>query len=255
MTKVAVAIHVYYTELLPDILIMLNNIKHSFDIYITSSNPELNLSNFEKPEYAEKLYLKIYENSGRDIAPFIFLYRSGVLDKYNAVLKIHTKKSSYSRKGAYWRNEILSQLVGNCDIATKSIQLFQNSIIGIVGPTDFYLTHPSFWGANIDNVRKIFSFIAPEIKNSFKLGFFAGSMFWFNPCALMLLKCIPEPALKFGEEQGLQDGTLAHAYERIFCLIARHKGFSCTSTSLEGVDIDCVNNLSNKVPVLPQPDL
>jgi rhamnosyltransferase len=75
-------------------------------------------------------------------------------------------------------------------------------------------------------------------------------MFWFAPKAFIYLKDIPEKNLDFEPERGIQDGTLAHAIERIFCSIVRTSGYKVTSVSLAGVDISEMDTRNNKVPVL-----
>jgi rhamnosyltransferase len=85
------------------------------------------------------------------------------------------------------------------------------------------------------------------------LGFFAGSMFWFNPAALAPLHAIPQGHLAFEPEAGQQDGTLAHAFERIFCNIARSTGYVTTSLTLGGEEIDSTATDCNTVPVLSAP--
>ena len=60
---------------------------------------------------------------GRDIYPFLKLYRAGLLDNYKSVLKIHSKKSTYSINGDYWRRSILNSLCGTSLVALKSIKM------------------------------------------------------------------------------------------------------------------------------------
>jgi rhamnosyltransferase len=75
-------------------------------------------------------------------------------------------------------------------------------------------------------------------------------MFWFAPPALRPLQTIAESELDFEPEAGLQDGTLAHALERLFCIMARKQGYRTTSLELNGAEIDGTATLENRVPVL-----
>jgi lipopolysaccharide biosynthesis protein len=49
-------------------------------------------------------------------------------------------------------------------------------------------------------------------------------MFWFRPDALKRLGSLR--MANFDVERGLADGTLPHAIERIFCVLAKESGYS-----------------------------
>jgi lipopolysaccharide biosynthesis protein len=58
-----------------------------------------------------------------------------------------------------------------------------------------------------------------------EFSFAAGSMFWFRPQALSRLCDLALDADDFEAEDCQVDGTLAHAVERLFGLVAVHAGF------------------------------
>jgi rhamnosyltransferase len=121
----------------------------------------------------------------------------------------------------------------------------------MVGIGQYYLSHEQYWGADKDNVIKLLlEMNVVKQDEEPQLGFFAGSMFWFKPLALSPLKTISADHLIFPPENGMQDGTLAHAVERVFCNVSRQQGFAVTSLLLAGVDITNVETVNNKVPVL-----
>jgi len=251
--SVAVVLHLFYIELLDELFSYLNNIIEPFDLYVTSPFAADIPIIIEKSSLrgipATVVYIK---NKGRDVGPFIALYRSGKLDKYDAVLKIHTKKSLYSEEGSSWRNELLVTLCGSSLVCLSSIDLIRNKKVGILGPKQFFLSHPRYWGANRSEVVTILNNCGIERdENSVPLGFFAGSMFWFNPSAFKKLNsCLPE-SLSFEDEEGLQDGTLAHAWERAFCLIANEACYVVSSADDQGACIlGLASNYYNSVPVL-----
>jgi lipopolysaccharide biosynthesis protein len=186
------------------------------------------------------------------VGPFIGLYRSGFLDNYLAVLKIHSKKSIYSPEGSKWRSELYRSVVGESSVVRRIILLFETGMIGMVGPTHYYLTNSAkFWGANFDNVKNILiSTNRYDCDYEPKLGFFAGSMFWFSPKAFEDIKSLPDSMINFEIEDGRQDGSLAHAYERLFCIMTRASGFVVTSADLAGSDIAELDLSNNNVPVL-----
>lgn len=250
--RIAVALHMFYSDLAEEFCSYLSNIVEPFDLYITTpfekDVPEL-INAFAR--VASSVTIAVSENRGRDIGPFISLLRSGHLDSYPAVLKIHSKKSRYSAQGDHWRQSILGALMGTSYKVLRSVDLVMRDGVGMVGPHDYYLTDPSFLGANKSGLDKL----VPKRPNglppaSQDLGFFAGSMFWFRPAALAQLQRLPASELDFEPENGAQDGTLAHAIERAFGPLARAEGFRTTTIHLNGQEIHDIPTRTNRVPVL-----
>lgn len=249
---IAVVLHLFYAEMIPDIYRLLKNIVLPFDLHVTTpfeGDATDIFSNFSKLAQSVSIYCS--ENRGRDIGPFVSIYRSGVLDRYDAVLKLHSKKSTYSASGSFWRDRLYQSVAGDSLTALRSVDLIKSGKVGIVGPHRYYLTNDRFWGANRETMRRLLSEMgALSFGEDLKLGFFAGSMFWFAPRALKPLKDIPETSLTFEQEDGQQDGTLAHAIERVFSPIARSQGFAVSSVILAGKDMRDYSTIENDVPVL-----
>lgn len=246
---VAVVLHLYYVDTISEIYRLLQNLVVPFDLHLTTSREsnatEIILSTFSN--LTQNIIIYESENRGRDISPFISVYRSGALDRYDAVLKIHSKKSTYSANGSLWRDRLYQSVAGDSLTALRSIDLIKSGKAGIVGPHRYYLTRDRFWGANRDATHRLLKEMG--VLDS-ELGFFAGSMFWFTPRAFVPLKNMPEMDLAFEPENGQQDGTLAHAIERAFCPIARSQGFTVSSVLLRGEDIQHHPTIWNDVPVL-----
>lgn len=249
---VAVVLHLYYVEMIPDIYRVLQNIILPFDLHVTTpfeGDATEIFSTFSKLARSVSIYCS--ENRGRDIGPFVSIYRSGMLDRYDVVLKMHSKKSTYSNKGNFWRDRLYQSIAGDSLTALRSVALIKSGEVGIVGPHRYYLTNDRFWGANRETMRRLLNDMAAlDLGDNLELGFFAGSMFWFAPRALKPLRDIPEASLTFEQEDGQQDGTLAHAIERIFCPIVRSQGFTASSVVLGGRDIQEYSSVENDVPVL-----
>ncbi|KWR74837.1 hypothetical protein RN02_24525 [Pseudomonas sp. PI1] len=250
--RIAVVLHLYYVDLIGEICSYLKNIVEPFDLYITTpfeGDIKEILDRFSL--LAHSVTVCVTENRGRDIGPFVALYRSGRLDGYLAVLKLHSKKSKYSDLGSTWRNRLYNSLAGDSLTVRRTIHLFEDSCIGIIGPHYYYLSHDSFWGANQIMVERLLRAVgALEEESRAQLGFFAGSMFWFSPAVLKPIKCLNDDELLFEPESGMQDGTLAHAIERIFCELARNRGYITSSLELAGREINETETSKNRVPVL-----
>lgn len=121
--------------------------------------------------------------------------------------------------------------------------------MGIIGPEQSYLINEEFWGANKEKVEEICLKVGltPE---EISLRFFAGTMFWFNPKAISALKKLNITTEDFDSEKGLQDGTLAHALERVFVPIARHNRYKILSVEDLEMELQDEKYINRRVPVL-----
>ena len=101
-----------------------------------------------------------------------------------------------------------------------------NPAIGLVSPDDHLVSISRFVGFNEENVAKLLAAHGWEPVHAWRTDglFVAGSMFWFRLAALQGLVERANVAT-FETEQGQTDGTIAHAYERIFALVAGQAGF------------------------------
>lgn len=249
--RVAVVIHLYYLDLLDEILSYLKHVAEPFDLYITTPFEGDVVSIIDRcSSISNSVTVHVSENRGRDIGPFLSIFLKGLLDGYTAVLKLHSKKSSYSASGDEWRRNIYHSLMGSSLVVAKVVDLLKNKDVGIVGPHRYYLSHDRFWGANKLSVATTLRALGVPSHTATSLGFFAGSMFWLSPKALAPLKSLPQSYFSFPEENGLQDGTVAHAFERIFCPLSRFVGLKTSSLELGGEEINDTHSISNTVPVL-----
>lgn len=249
--RVAVVIHLYYLDLLDELLVYLRHFAEPFDMYVTTPFERDVVSIIDQASsIANSITVHVSENRGRDIGPFLSLYLKGFLDGYVAVLKLHSKKSRYSASGDHWRKSLYHSLMGSSLIVAKVIDLIKTKEVGIVGPHQYYLSHDRFWGANKQTVTATLGALGVPSHHVTSLGFFAGSMFWLSPKALIPLKSLPHSYFVFPEENGLQDGTVAHAFERIFCPLSRAVGLKTSSLELDGEEINDTRSGHHTVPVL-----
>ena len=164
------------------------------------------------------------ENRGRDIAPFIALLDDGVFDDYDAVLKLHTKRSLHLWDGEVRRKLLYMMLAGERNATWRMLAAFEAKDTGLVGWEASYRTAGPYWMANEARVRDVAAKMrAPE--EAVRLGFFEGSMFWFRPAALAALRSLQLSQADFEPEAGQLDGTLHHAIERCFTIAAWAGGF------------------------------
>jgi lipopolysaccharide biosynthesis protein len=182
-------------------------------------------------------HIRPVENRGRDIAPFLDVLAEIMPLGYEAVCKIHTKKSNHlnggrgwkQEDGENWRAQLFGQLLGSRKVVQEIIAVFRDDpAVGIIGPGRDVVKYESAVGANESLVRDIQSRLQVAQTNDFE--FFAGSMFWFRPEALMPILALNLTIDAFPLETGQIDGTLAHALERLFNLSASKLKYKVCTT-------------------------
>jgi lipopolysaccharide biosynthesis protein len=219
----AIVLHIHYSDVWDEIVKYLKNIQETnFDLYITLTN--------DKNEILEKIHkefpeanISIVENRGRDIRPFILTYKNIRSLGYKAICKIHSKKSMYRNDGNQIRAEIFDILIGDKEKLKNILDAFSDKKknIGLIAPSKYLIEHNNKnMTYDFDIVRSISEYLEFDFEFSV---FPAGSMFWFKPESLEGLEKIEDHF--FEVEEGLADGTLAHAIERIFVSLIKNNGF------------------------------
>lgn len=216
--RAALVAHLYYLDLLPEILECRATLPAGSMLHLTVP--------FDKVEQARRLVRDVsdvlvhpFENRGRDVAPFIGLLNAGTFDAYDAVLKLHTKRSPHLLDGEIRRKLLFSVLAGERGATSRILSLFETPTIGIVGWQACYREAAPYWMGNEARVRTLAALMeVPD--GAVRLGFFEGSMFWFRPAALSRLRRLQLSQENFEPEMRQLDQTLHHALERCFTISA-----------------------------------
>lgn len=223
--RMAVVVHVFYYDTWAEIADALSVLGEPFDLYCTV----IKRAGFDR--LATDIHNRFpdaqvlcYPNHGRDIFPFVHLVNSGILSKYEAICKLHTKKSTHLDSGDEWRKKLIHGLLPG-KAATKALMdtFLNQQDIGAWVADKQLLKHRHYWGPNRERVEQELARIGINA-NRYRLKFPGGSMFWIKPTALHWLKSMNYKALDFEREEGQLDGTLAHAIERIIGFLVQHSG-------------------------------
>ncbi|MCT7580162.1 glycoside hydrolase family 99-like domain-containing protein [Aliarcobacter butzleri] len=221
--NIAVILHIHYTDVWEDINKYLSNLNEfGFDLYVTVTNVDNNIIENILHSY-KNANIVIVENRGRDILPFINIYNKIKHLDYKYVCKIHSKKSLYRNDGNIIRDELYQSLLGNKQIVSKILDLFEEDLnLGIVSNNKYLIEHTAH---NMTYDTEIVNDLCKVLKIKFEYSKFpAGSMFWFRLEALKGIDKIEEK--DFEIEEGLADGTLAHGVERLFCNLSQSNSFT-----------------------------
>jgi len=111
---VAVQAHLYYIDLINEIVNKTNNIPFNYDLFIsTNSLAKKNDINqyILNNSKASKIEIIITGNKGRDVMPFLIQMKNKVKN-YKYICHIHTKKSIYINIGENWRTYLFNNSQG-----------------------------------------------------------------------------------------------------------------------------------------------
>lgn len=244
--SVAVHLHLFYVDLLPEFVSYFANIPFRFDLYIScqeGADVSVIKSGVKELKMANKVVIRPLPNRGRDLAP-LYVGFADEIRQHDYFLHVHSKKSLYSgaEKGG-WRQFSLELLLGSPEKVNSIFNLFKNKNAGLVYP-DIHEEVPMIaysWLANAGLGRKLFDeFELGEMPTVFNYP--AGSFFWARTDALMPIFNRNYIYEDFPEEAGQTDGTLAHALERIIPFVSRKLGYDDYILYLE--DSDTARNKS-----------
>lgn len=221
--EIAVIIHIHYTELWDEINFYLKNlVPYGFDLFVTITSTKNSIIENILDVYPNA-NIRLVENRGRDVLPFIETYKKLINMDYKYVCKMHSKKSEYRIDGEEIRSDLYSSLLGGREIIDNIFSYFEqeDNKYGLVVPKKYIVFH------NEKNMRYNQDIVdALSVMLGLKFDFFvfpAGSMFWFMPEALSGIELVQSNI--FQPEEGLADGTISHGFERILCNLVRHNNF------------------------------
>ena len=227
--RVAAVVHVYYANLLPEILHNLASIPVEFDLFVTNaSGREVSIETGSIPLLHNVRVLDV-ANHGRDILPLVALVNANLLDPYELIVKVHTKESAWRAQhdlggsGAAWRDELLGALLGSSANVEHILSAFaERPELGVL-TSDGSVLGPEYWGDNQLTTHTLMRRMELGFDES-QLRFPAGSMYWIRGFLLQGLRALNLSAADFEKEAGQVNSTTAHALERMVGLLTAEAG-------------------------------
>ena len=221
----AVTIHAFYYDIFIRILEQTRSIRTPFTLYITTHKDIAEKVSSHIKALGIDAHIKTFDNRGRDILPFLHIIQLIQANGHQFVLKLHTKKSPQKFKaGSNWCDSMVDQLLAVVNDVMDAFNRYPT--IGIISPSRHL--YPLWRKAGL-NMPKIVE-LADQMGYQGDIGhqyFVGGTMFYAKVSAFKPLLELGITDTDFEKEPIPLDGTLAHAYERIFGLAA----------SIEGLDI------------------
>ena len=235
--RVGVVLHVHYPELVDEIIEQLGAIPVPFDLIVTNSSGGPVAVDRSRLPGASAVVILDVDNRGRDILPLVGLINAGVLNPYQLILKVHTKRSAWREDhvdlpgtGESWRRRLLGDLLGDESNVQTIINAFATTPdLGLV-TADESLLGADLWGDNQAVTASLLRRLELDLRAD-DLTFAAGSMYWVKGFLLQGLRALNLTADDFEPEAGQVNATTAHAMERLVGIVAREAGLTALERS------------------------
>ncbi len=225
--KLAIVIHAYYLNIVPEILTYLNKIPFDFSSFFTTNiENEKKLKTLLDNSNLTNFTIRVTKNEGYDIKPFLDILPDLKKKEYDLVCKIHTKKGAANLENHLkgidnlWFKLLIDPLLGSERTIHNIINAFyETPSMGMVGSADMYKSAQKLMYDNETHVARALQTLDQNFDPAQNWGFFAGTMFWARLNALEPLINNHELNSLLEEQSKMKTGQVAsiyHSIERIF---------------------------------------
>lgn len=224
---IAVHIHLFYQDLIPEFKGYLSNIPVPFDLLLSipktvrCKDHDIEEA-FSSLENINKVIIKHTTNRGRDIAPMVCTFGKEIME-HDFLLHFHTKKSPHDDTQNGWRTYMLQHIVGSRELVEKILTQLSTFASVVCAPDFLFNVSKDKWGnkQNLPEAQKIIdrSPLNINLKEEYPvIDFPQGSFFWARTDCLTTLFEMNLEYEDFPSEPLPVDGTMAHAMERLIFL-------------------------------------
>lgn len=235
--KAAVFLHLFYEDMLEELLSYITRLPAYIDIYI-STDP-IRVIALKKLLDQKKVNVVAVIGAGergRDAGALLVAFQPYV-KKYEYICFLHDKKTSGGLEpdsvGHSFQNLIWDSLLKNSHQVESILSLFEeNKRLGFLSPpiplVGMYLKNllGIEWTICYDETKRLAEQLGIHIRIDRNKPVFAlSTSFWCRTEALMPLFTYPWKYEDFPEEPLRLDGTINHAIERILIYIAQERGY------------------------------
>lgn len=235
--RIGLVMHLYYPDLLEESVGFAKRFPKETDILITTSDENKRrviLAAFKDTAF-EHVDVKVIENRGRDVSSLLVGARS-FCKQHEYVCFYHDKKVLQTKPGSIgvgFAYRMTENLFASKDFVRNIINTFeQNPQLGLLTPppphhADYYFTMGTPWSQNYGITRKLYDRLGLHVPISAEKMPLAplGTCFWFRSAAMHTLLSKPWAYEDFPPEPNPTDGTLLHAFERIYPFACVEDGY------------------------------
>lgn len=229
-SQIAVQIHLFYLDTLDEIIANLNQIPYAYDCFVSTDTEKKRMTiekRMKETCSCSRLYVELYENRGRDVAPFLLQMKDRIC-QYDYICHIHSKKTKTNDHGNEWRKYNFEHLFGSSSYLKRVFYLFaSNPKLGIIMPPTYpVLELQAEWGGNQEGTKTLLQKLGVYTKLPKEPVFPVGNMFWARTDAVQKMFSCGFTQEDFPAEAGQVNATLAHQIERAWVYLAQSEGYS-----------------------------
>ncbi len=235
--KVALVMHIYYEDLIESCYEYAQSMPEYADIYVTTHCEAMKsqiLTVFSKMR-CNKLQVILVDNRGRDVSALLVGCK-GFIKDYDIVCFAHDKKTKQVEPysiGESFAYKCFENVLYNDNFVNNVVDTFlSNPRLGLLTPpppnhSPFYITLGYGWSINYEISKKLADQLNVKVPIDCNKDPIAplGTMFWFRTKALESLFKEDWEYEDFPKEPNANDGTLLHAFERLYPFIAQDHGY------------------------------
>ncbi|MCL9801478.1 rhamnan synthesis F family protein [Pseudomonas sp. AKS31] len=235
LKRVAVIAHVYYVDMLDEIMDLVKNVSLNCSLFITTDSDVKKaqiinaLADFN---YCDFSVLVCDSNFGRDTSALFITCRHVVLrGGFDYICRLHSKKSPQDAwaKASMFKRHLFENLLSSSEYVTNVLEMFEKEPwVGVAMPPAVHIGYPTLghgWFLNRERAVDIASKLGLSVPLDTETPIATyGSMYWFRPDAL---KKLFEHEWKWSDfdEPRYGDGDLPHVLERLITYCAQDAGF------------------------------
>ena len=237
--RVGLHVHFHYPELCAELLAMINANRSRCDLLLTASSArKARMLEKETAGYRRgDVQIMTTPNRGRDIGAFLTGLGKNVIQRYDVIGHLHSKRSLFLTDrsiGERWRQFIWTNLIGR-DNAMMDIvlgRMAKDARLGLVFPDD---PHLSAWDDNFEIAKQLSERMGLRDNLPLFFNFPIGTMFWARTEAIAPMFDLGLDWYDYPAEPAPIDGTVLHALERLLPFVAQHQGYKYAVTHIPGL--------------------
>lgn len=231
MTRILAHVHIYYPEMWPEIKSCLKNIDPvPYDLHVTAVKFTPDLER-DVQEFKQDAVLRVVENKGYDVGPFIDVLNRVDLDAYDYVIKLHTKRDMphgsllrcYSMSGKRWRDYLLA-FIRTPENFQKCLAAFQSdATLGVCAHHCLILEKEYGDFGAVEKSAQLLDKMGLPRKN---FAYVAGTMFMMRARLLKPLMAVGLTLDDFAIPVRDEKASLAHSLERLCGWMVGAQGYT-----------------------------
>ena len=235
----ALHIHAYYVEELRRLFghLSANSAKPALFVSVTDDEDKERAERFIG-DYEAHCEVRVVPNVGRDIGPFLTEFGQDLVEGFDVIGHVHTKKSAAlfnDKVVEIWTRLLFENLLGGKSggaMVDRILDAFAcDPKLGLVYPSDANLIG---WTKNWQHAQELAARMnVGALPHSFD--FPVGTMFWMRAGALRPFVDLGLEWRDYPREPIGIDATVLHALERLFGIVPLRQGFHAAVTKIEGI--------------------